>query len=254
MATQVVTDSLIYRWECSDWTSGRTWTDRVGGKAITFSSAPASKTSDGIELTSSITFTSAQLTAATYPATLEWIGRIDGAWSNTSPGNVFGWNSTNGEWSNGILCYSKTSPNGIQLDLSGSGSITSGSYGAGTYHIVVTVTSSTCTLYVNSATAKGTSTRSAARQTKRYLFNNEGSGRFSGALYAMRIWNKCLTSAEIATLFTEEETPWLYQQIDGKAVPVKKVLRKVNGSWSEELKSKDDFDTGKAYVWKGVTT
>ena len=68
----------------------------------------------------------------------------------------------------------------------------------------------------------------------------------------MRIWNKCLSSSEIETLFTEEETPWLYQQIDGKAVPVKKVLRKVNGSWSEELNSKDDFDTGKVYVWKGM--
>ncbi len=240
MATQVVTDSLIHRWECEDWSSGTTWTDRVGSKAITFSSAPSSKTADGIELTSSITFTSAQLTSVTYPATFEWIGRIDGAWTNSSPGNVFGWSSSNGYWG-GICCYSKISSNGLQLDIGSSGTVTSGVYGAGTYHVVVTVTSSTTTLYINSTTASGTTTSSTARGTKRYLYNSEGFGRFSGAVYAMRIWSKCLSSDEIATLFTEEaaDTPIGYVQLSGKPVPFYRMLQKRSGVWTEL--TSDDF-------------
>lgn len=251
MSTQVVTDSLVYRWESDDWTSGAIWTDRIGHKNIKFSSSPSSKTSDGIELTKTITFTSEQLSSITYPATIEWIGRIDGNWNTISPGNVFGWNSSNGTWANGILCYSKPWPNGVQLDLSASNSITSKSYGAGTYHIVVTVTSSSCTLYVNSTTSKGTSSSSAARATKRYLYNNEGKGRFHGAIYSIRIWNKCLNSTEIQTLFTEKKEPWLYQQINGKSYAVTKVLRKVNGGWSQELTSIEDFNLNQIMSWNG---
>lgn len=248
MATQVITDSLIHRWEASDYTAGSTtWTDSVGNKALTFGTAPTSVSDDGVELTTSNTFTSAALTAVTYPATFEWIGRIDGTWSNSSPANVFGWSSSNGLWG-GICCYSKTSSNGIQLDIGSSGSITSGVYTTGAHHIVITVTSSTTTLYVDSTTAKGTSTRSAARTSKKYLYNSEGSGRFYGAISAMRIWNKCLSSSEIETLFTEETAEDVgYVKVDGVWTKAKSAWVKGSSGWTES--SWDDiktiFSTGK---------
>lgn len=233
MATQVVTDGLIHRWEAADYTAkSTTWTDEIGSKKLTFNTAPSSKSDDGVELTTSCTFTSEALTAVTYPATFEWIGRIDGTWNNSSPGNVFGWSGTNGQWS-GICCYSKTSSNGIQLDIGSSGSITSQVYTSGIHHIVITVTSSTTTLYVDSATSKGTSTRSNARTSKQYLYNSEGSGRFYGAISAMRIWNRCLTSTEIETLFTEEATEDIgYIKIDGIWTRAEKVYIKESTGWT----------------------
>lgn len=140
MDYQIVTDGLVAKWDSSNWSSGKTQTDDVNSKVITFSSAPSSKTSDGIEITSSITFTSASLSSLglSYPCTFEWLGRIDGNWSNSSPANVFGLSNSSGAWS-GICCYSKTSSNGIQLDIGSSGTITSGVYTSGIeYHIIVT--------------------------------------------------------------------------------------------------------------------
>lgn len=98
MAYQLVTDGLVAKWDASDWTSGRTWTDSVNNKVITFSSAPSSKTNDGIELTNSITFASASLSSLnlSYPCTFEWLGRIDGTFSSSSPGHVFGLSSSSG--------------------------------------------------------------------------------------------------------------------------------------------------------------
>lgn len=242
MATQVVTDGLIHRWEASGYTAGsKTWTDSVGSKALTFGTAPTSVSDDGVELTTSNTFTSAALTTVTYPATFEWIGRIDGNWSNSSPGNVFGWSSSNALWG-GICCYSKTSSNGIQLDIGSSGTITSKVYTTGAHHIVVTITSSTTTLYVDSTTSKGTTTSSTGRSSKTYLYNNEGSGRFYGAIYAMRMWNKCLSSSEIETLFTEEAAEDTgYVKVNGVWKQAKSVWVKESTGWTE--KSWDDVQT-----------
>ena len=242
MATQVVTDSLIHRWEAADYTANSTtWVDQIGSKKLTFGTAPSSKTDDGVELTTSNTFTSEALTAVTYPATFEWIGRIDGNWNNSTPGNVFGWSNSNGLWG-GICCYSKTSSNGIQLDIASSGSITSKVYTTGAHHIVLTITSSTTTLYVDSTTSKGTSSNSAARISKKYLYNSEGSGRFYGAISAMRIWNKCLSSSEIETLFTEEAAEDVgYVKVNGVWTQAKSVYVKESTGWTAS--SWDDLQT-----------
>ena len=53
---------------------------------------------------------------------------------------------------------------------------------------------------------KGTTSNSQGYATKNYLYNSEGSGRFYGAIQRMALWNKCLSSDEIATLFEEETT------------------------------------------------
>lgn len=237
MGYQIVTDGLVAKWDANDWTSGRTWTDSINSKVITFSSSPSSKTDDGIELTSSITFTSASLSSLglSYPCTFEWLGRIDGAFSNTAPAHVFGLSNSSGAWS-GICCYSKTSSNGIQLDIGSSGTITSGVYTQGIeYHIIVTVNSSrTTTLYVNSTTSRGTTTAANGYGSKTYLYNSEGSGRFYGAIQRMCLWNKCLSSSELETLFTEEPS--------GSGVFIKqgtgwneaqKIYQKKLGTWTE---------------------
>lgn len=248
MAYQMVTDSLVAKWDASDWSSGTSWVDSINGKKITFSSSPSSKTDDGIELTSSITFSSESLSSLglSYPCTFEWLGRIDGAFSNSSPGHVFGLSSSSGAWA-GICCYSKTSSNGVQLDIGSSGTITSKVYTSGIeYHIIVTVNSSrTTTMYVNSTTSKGTSTNSSGYANKTYLYNNEGNGRFYGAINRMCLWNKCLSNTEIETLFTEAPSgTGLFMNSGSAWTEVQAIYQKVNGSWTEitatDLKSNLD--------------
>lgn len=234
---QLVTDGLVAHWDASTWTSGRTWADSINSKIITFSSSPSSKTDDGIELTNSITFTSASLSSLglSYPCTFEWLGRVDGNFSNSSPGNVFGLSASSGQWS-GICCYSKTSSNGVQFDIGSSGTITSGVYTSGIeYHIIVTVNSSrTTTAYVNSTTAKGTTTASNGYGSKTYLYNSEGNGRFYGAINRMCLWNKCLSSSEIQTLFTEAPSgSGLFMKNNGKWVEAQGIYQKQNGAWAE---------------------
>lgn len=236
MAYEIVTDGLVAKWDASDWNSGKTWTDSINGKVITFSSSPSSKTNDGIELTTSITFASESLSSLklSYPCTFEWLGRIDGNFSNSTPGNVFSLSPSSGQWA-GICCYSKTSSNGIQIDVGGSGSVTSKVYTKGIeYHIIITVNSSrTTTLYVNSTTAKGTTTNSNGYSNKYYLYNNEGSGRFYGAIQRMCLWNKCLSSTEIKTLFTEKTSTGLFVKSGSSWSEAQTIYQKVNGTWSE---------------------
>ena len=260
MAYQIVTDGLVAQWDASTWTSGKTWTDSINSKVITFSSAPSSKTDDGIELTSSITFTSASLSSLglSYPCTFEWLGRIDGAFNNSSPGHVFGLSSSSGSWA-GICCYSKTSSNGVQLDIGSSGTITSGVYTTGIeYHIIVTVNSSrTTTLYVNSTTSSGTASKSQGYASKTYLYNNEGSGRFYGAIQRMCLWNKCLSSTEIETLFTEEVSgTGVFVNSGSTWTEAQTIYQKINGEWSEitvaDLKS--TLDSWRAAIQAGGAT
>lgn len=248
MAYQMVTDSLVAKWDSSDWSSGTSWVDSINGKKITFSSSPSSKTDDGIELTSSITFSSESLSSLglSYPCTFEWLGRIDGTFSNSSPGNVFGLLNSSGDWA-GICCYSKTSSNGVQFDIGGSGTITSKVYTSGIeYHIIITVNSSrTTTAYVNSTTAKGTTTASNGYGSKTYLYNNEGSGRFYGAINRMCLWNKCLSSTEIETLFTEAPSgTGLFLNSGSTWSEAQTIYQKINGAWTEiaatDLKSNLD--------------
>jgi hypothetical protein len=238
---KIITDGLVAKWDCNNWTSGTTWTDDINSKVITFSSAPSSKTDDGIELTSSITFTSASLSSLklSYPCTFEWLGRIDGTWSSSAPGNVFGLSNSSGSWS-GICCYSKTSSNGIQLDIGSSGTIKSGLYTSGIeYHIVITVNSSkTTTLYINSTASKGTTTNSKGYASKYYLYNNEGSGRFYGAINRMCLWNKCLSSSELETLFTEDTSgSGVYLKNNGSWTEAQAIYQKNNGSWTQITES-----------------
>ncbi len=252
---QIVTDGLVAKWDADNWTSGKTWNDDINNKVITFSSAPSSKTDDGIELTNSITFTSESLSSLglSYPCTFEWLGRIDGNWSNSSPGNVFGLSNSSGGWS-GICCYSKTSSNGVQFDIGSSGSITSGVYTSGIeYHIIATVNSSkTTTMFVNSITSKGTSSSAQGYASKNYLYNNEGSGRFYGAISRMCLWNKCLSSSEIETLFTEQPIgSGLFLNESGTWSEAEEIYRKKDGAWVQitatDLKSLLD-DSSKILV------
>lgn len=236
MAYNLITDGLVAEWDAAKWNSGTRWSDSINNKVITFSSAPSSKSDDGIELTSSIMFTSESLSSLglSYPCSFEWVGRIDGAFSNSSPGNIFGLSNVSGSWS-GICCYSKSNSNGIQLDIGGSGTIISGVYSTGIeYHILVTVNSSkTTTLYVNSTTAKGTTTKSNGYANKYYLYNNEGSGRFVGAIQRMCLWNKCLSSDEIEALFTEINGTGLFVKSGERWSESQTIYRKINGIWSE---------------------
>lgn len=258
MAYQIVTDGLVAKWDASSWSSGKTWTDGINSKVITFSSAPSSKTNEGIELTSSITFASESLSSLglSYPCTFEWLGRIDGNWNNSTPGNVFGLSNSSGSWS-GICCYSKTSSNGIQLDIGSSGTITSKVYTSGIeYHIIVTVNSSKrTTLYVNSTTAKGTTTMSNGYAKKYYIYNNEGSGRFYGAIQRMCLWNKCLSSTELATLFTEEVSgTGLYLKSGTIWSEAQTIYKKSSGIWTEIAANdvKDILDAGTKLIHKEV--
>lgn len=191
-------------WDYRDYSSGTTWTDRISSKNITLSSS-SSSSSDGVEFTSSITFASATLSSLgiTYPMTFEWIGRIDSnCIKNTRPGMLFGLGSTSGSWY-GLCLYAKSSPNGLSLDKGFINAITTSVYSAGIHHIIMTLDSSgNVTLYVDSATAKGTTTYNTyTKASKNYLYNNEGSGRFVGAISNMRIWNRQLDSSEIVTLY-----------------------------------------------------
>lgn len=253
MAYEIVTDGLVAKWEASDWKNGKTWTDSINGKVINFSSSPSSKTADGIEITSSLTFASESLSSLklSYPCTFEWLGRIDGTFSNSSPGNVFGLSSSSGTWS-GICCYSKSSSNGIQLDIGSSGAITSKVYTQGIeYHIIVTVNSSRkTTLYVNSTTSKGTTYNLNGSSNKYYLYNNEGSGRFYGAIQRMCLWNKCLSSTEINTLFTEKVSTGLFVKSESTWSEAQAIYQKVNGVWSEITSTdlKSIFENGSKLI------
>lgn len=246
---KIVEDGLVAKWDCDDWTSGTEWTDSINSKKITFSSLPSSKSEDGIELTSSITFVSESLgLGLSYPCTFEFVGRIDGNWSSSSPANVFGLSNSKGSWS-GICCYSKTSSNGIQLDIGSSGTVKSGVYTSGIeYHIIVTVNSSkTTTLYVNSITSKGTTSNSQGYQAKNYLYNSEGSGRFYGAIQRMALWNKCLSASEIETLFEEETTgSGLFLKQGTSWKEAQSIYKKVSGSWVQITSSdlKEELDAG----------
>lgn len=253
MAYEIVTDGLVAKWEASDWKNGKTWTDSINGKVINFSSSPSSKTADGIEITSSLTFASESLSSLklSYPCTFEWLGRIDGTFSNSSPGNVFGLSSSSGAWS-GICCYSKSSSKGIQLDIGSSGAITSKVYTQGIeYHIIVTVNSSRkTTLYVNSTTSKGTTYNLNGSSNKYYLYNNEGSGRFYGAIQRMCLWNKCLSSTEINTLFTEKVSTGLFVKSESTWSEAQAIYQKVNGVWSEITSTdlKSIFENGSKLI------
>lgn len=202
----LITDSLVANWEASSFSSGTSWIDSISQKVLTLSSSPT-KSDDGIEFTSSITFSSNSLASLSlsYPISFEWIGRIDTkSISNNSPGNLFCLSNNNGNWS-GICCYSKSSSNGIQLDIGSSGTVVSGVYDSGIHHILVIINSSgVTTLYIDSATQKGSqsSSNTNSKVAKTYLYNTEGSNRFVGAISSMRIWNKELTSDEINAIFS----------------------------------------------------
>lgn len=203
----LITDGLVANWDMANYTNGTAWRDSISSKTITLSSS-AAKSADGLEFTSSRTFSSASLSSLSlsYPCTLEWKGRIDSScFSDSSPANIFGLSNSNGGWS-GICCYSKNT-NGIQLDIGSSGTVKSYINGEGTYHIVVVISSSgIATLYVNdvSASASQSSANTQSRCNKTYLYNTEGSGRFVGAISAMRLWNKALSDSELEELFSEE--------------------------------------------------
>lgn len=203
----LITDGLVANWDMANYTSGTAWTDSVSSKTITLSSS-ASKTADGIEFSSSRTFSSASLSSLSlsYPCTLEWQGRIDSScFSDSAPANIFGFSNSDGGWA-GICCYSKSS-NGIQLDIGSSGTVKSSISGAGTYHIVVTISSNgITTLYVNDASSSfaQSSANTQSKCNKTYLYNTEGSNRFVGAISSIRLWNKALSSDELEELFTEE--------------------------------------------------
>lgn len=206
MKYKIVEDGLVALWNAETWSEGTTWNDTIEGKKITFSSAPQSKSDDGIELTSAITFVSESLSSLNLstPCTFEWIGRIDGNIANTRPGNVFGIADAVNNWDGGVHCYSKASPEGVLLDMAFSNKgIKSGVYDQNIeYHIIVKVDGETTTFYVNSTEAKGTSTLVKGYATKNYVYNSEGSGRFYGAISRMAFWNKSLSDEEIQTLFT----------------------------------------------------
>lgn len=153
-----------------------------------------------------------------------------------------------GGWA-GICCYSKTSSNGIQFDIGSSGTITSGVYTSGIeYHIVITVNSSrTTTAYVNSTTARGTTTASNGYGSKTYLYNNEGNGRFYGAINRMCLWNKCLSSTEIEMLFTQiVPGSGIFLKAGSAWKEAKEAYQKKDGTWislsATELKKL--FDNG----------
>lgn len=206
MKHKIVKDGLVAMWSSDTWTSGTSWVDSIGNKTITFSNEPESKTDDGIELTTSITYVSESLSdlSLTQPCTFEWIGRIDGLIDATSSAHVFGLGSSVGSWFGGINAYCKASPNGFQIDLETSGSIQSGiSTPSIEYHVIITIADNTTTLYVNSTTASGTSDRSAGYASKNYIYNNEGTGRYYGSVSRIALWNKCLSSEEITSLFED---------------------------------------------------
>ena len=162
--TQVQTANLKACWSADQYTGGTTWTDAVSKKSITFTSAPTSG-ADGVELTSGVTFTSEDLSAlsVTSPCTFEWVGRIDGSWSQ---GNVFALGPVASTWTNDICCYSSSSE-GLYLDM-GNGYTrnpkSASSTAAGVYHIVVVINDAgEAIMYVNGAKATGTNTSDVAK-------------------------------------------------------------------------------------------
>lgn len=237
MATQLVTDSLLFNWDSDDFTSGGTsWKDRISSAEITVSNG-ATKGDDGLEFTSSNSFYSDNLgIGAAYPLTFEWIGRLD----SFNTGHMWGLGQTSGSWSYAVNMYSKAT--NCIID---NGATQTGIISTGLLHIVITFTSSTAwTIYYTQggsltgtpSSTSGTSSYSA--YNKNYLYNNEGNGRFVGAISKMRIWNKALSSTEITTLFTEE----------GGTVPTTVESSTSHGTYYGSIENITDGDTS-TYWW-----
>ena len=264
MPYAVVTDGLVANWDVQNYTNGTIWRDSVGNRAITFTGSPQTS-SDGIELNSSITFASESISSLgiTTPMSIEWIGRIDSqSFSNSSPGNVFSIGESLGSWDNSITCYSKLSPNGIQLDIDNSGTVITGMTSSGLYHMIITVDNSgdyfsnnKLKLYINGSLIETYfdqwySPNQSLEANKNYIYNNEGIGRFVGAVSAIRLWNKALSESEVQTAFTEIESPkYSYIKIDGVYTRASKSYQKKNGIWVETDPS-ELHDPNTKYVLK----
>ena len=264
MPYTVVTDGLVANWDVQNYSNGTTWRDSVGNKAITFTGSPQTS-SDGIELNSSITFASELINSlgVSTPMSIEWIGRIDSqSFSNRSPGNVFSIGETLGSWNNSISCYSELSPNGVQLDVNSSGTIISGMTNSGLYHIIITIDSSEdyfsnnkLKLYINGSLIETyfdfwNSKNQAIEASKNYIYNNEGNGRFVGAVSAIRLWGKALSESEVQTAFTEiESQKYSYLKINGVYTKASKSYQKKNGVWVETDPS-ELHDPNTKYVLK----
>lgn len=266
MAYMVVTDSLVANWDAKNFTSGTVWRDSVNNKAINFTSAP-SKSNDGIEIPTSITFSSESLSdlGLTFPISIEWLGRIDSnSFDNTHPGNILGIGSSAGEWDNSICIYSKLSPNSIQVDADSSGTLTSGIYNTDQeYHILITIEeranyfgSDTITFYVNSANSVDSASytrwtgdgNDSFTSNKNYVYNSEGTGRFDGAISAIRIWDKCLSDSEVEQVFTFVQDKFVYIKQNGSWVTASKYYKKQNGIWVEQSDPSALTDSNTKYV------
>lgn len=262
----IVTDSLLANWDSDTFTPGTTWRDSVSNKAINFTSS-CSKSIDGIELSQSVTFSSESLSSfsLTFPFTIQWIGRIDSqSFNNTYPGNILGMGEDNNAWDNSLCLYSKLSPSGIQLDADSSGTITSGIYTTNIeYNIVVTVSErssyfeeDTITLYINSASSVGSASYTrwdgngnpAISASKNYIYNGEGNGRFDGAIQSIRIWNKCLSSSEIQTIYTKLQDKRVYIKQGNSWKVASKYYKKQNGVWVEQSDPSVLTDANTKYV------
>lgn len=237
MATQLVTDSLLFNWDSSDFTSGDTsWKDRISSSELTIS-AGATTSDDGVEFTSSNSFVSDNLGIDTaYPLTFEWIGRLD----SFNTGMMWGLGQVSGSWNYAVTMYSKATDCIID-----NGATTTGITSTGLLHMVIVFTSSTAwTLYytqggsISGTPTSVSGTTSFSTYNKNYLYNNEGNNRFVGAVTAMRIWNKTLSSTEISTLFTEEggETPVTYESSTS------------HGTYAGDISNITDGDTS-TYWW-----
>lgn len=249
MSTPIITNGLVANWDVRNYQSGQsTWADSVGNLLLRFTSTP-SVSGDGIEMNASITFQSDSISGLGLSDTLslEWIGRIDAAsFDNNSPGHIFGYGPTAGQYNESVHCYSKSSPNGIQIDADSSDTCTSGVYNTGRHHIILTqymsgnwVRYAHLEFWVDGSqrdTYQDTliDNNDALRNDKNYIYNNEGVGRFVGAVEAIRLWNRQLSDDEIAQAFTEvpDDACWLKQNGNWSKTAI--TYKKQNGVWTRQ--------------------
>ena len=149
----------------------------------------------------------------------------------------------------------------IQIDADSSGTVTSGVYGAGNQHIIIKVeyggnftSVDELFLYINgnqegSYSDSWINRNDALTSDKNYIYNNEGNGRFVGAVSVIRLWNRALTDSEINEAFIEIPDPDIaYIKRSGVYQPASKMFKKENNIWVEVTDATTLCDENTKYV------